>query len=234
MVGFLVLSIPVLLLFALLGKWWPAQIDRLSLRIIQTVFKFCLFIAGVKTTIIGEENVPTDRAVLYVGNHTSFYDILLTYSRVPRLTGFVAKISMKKIPLLSTWMKRLHCLFLDRTNIKEGLKMVLAAIEQIKSGISIFIFPEGTRCETPENMLPFKEGSFKIAEKSGAPIVPVTLVNASAIFEQQFPRIKKSHVVIEYGTPIYTKDLEPSVRKSLAPYIQNIIATTYQKNKELL
>ena len=79
---------------------------------------FILWLTGVEVTVIGEELVPTDEAVLYIGNHRSFFDILLTYTRCPRLTGYIAKAEMEKIPLLSNWMHYLHCLFLDRKDIK--------------------------------------------------------------------------------------------------------------------
>ena len=69
------------------------------------------------------------------------------------------------MPLLRTWMRRLHCLFIDRENVKEALKTILAGIDNVKNGISMCIFPEGTRNKTDDLMLPFKEGSFKIAEK---------------------------------------------------------------------
>ena len=80
--------------------------------------------------MIGQERVPRDTPVLYIGNHRSFFDILLTYSRCPDLTGYVAKDGMLKIPLLSTWMKRLYCLFLNRKDIKAGLQTILVGIEQ--------------------------------------------------------------------------------------------------------
>ena len=122
----------------------------------QWGFKIILKITGVKVTVIGEENVP-DEPVLFIGNHRSFFDILLTYSRCKRLTGYVAKDSMEKIPLLSTWMRYLYCLFLNRENPKEGLKTILQAIEYVKKGISICIFPEGTRNKGEElSMLPLR------------------------------------------------------------------------------
>ena len=228
---FFILSLPVLLIFKLLYKRYPAQIDRLSLSIVQTAFKVITFFAGTELIVRGEENVPTDKAVMYVGNHTSFFDIVLTYARVPALTGFVSKISVSKVPVLNLWMQRVHCLFLDRENVKEGLKTILAAIEKVKSGISIFIFPEGTRNKTPDQLLDFKEGSFKIAEKSGCPIVPVTLVNASDILEDHFPFVKKTTVVLEYGTPIDMKSLSKDEKKRIGAYVQGLIQETYRKNK---
>ena len=156
-------------------------------------------------------------------------------NRCPRLTGYVAKKEMEKIPLLSTWMRFVYCLFLDRENPKEGLKTILQAIDYVKQGISICIFPEGTRNKGEElSMLPFKEGAFKIAAKTGCAIVPISMNNTAAIFENQFPRIKKVNVVVEYGTPIYPKDLAPEDKKHIGAYVQNIIQETINKNAELI
>ena len=188
----------------------------------------------MEVTVIGEENIP-DEAVLFIGNHRSYFDILLTYSRCKRLTGYVAKKEMEKIPLLSTWMRFVYCLFLDRDNPKEGLKTILKAIDYIKKGISICIFPEGTRNTGEElSMLPFKEGAFKIATKTGCPIIPISMNNTSDIFENHMPRIKKVHVVLEYGTPIYPNELAPEDKKHIGAYCQNIIQETIHKNAELL
>lgn len=230
-VGFLILSIPILFIEWLIGKWNPRARDLSSLRIIQAVFRFILKVAGTKVTVIGEEHVPKDRPVLYIGNHNSFFDILVTYSRCPNLTGYIAKDSMEKIPLLSTWMKRLHCLFLNRTDMKEGLKTILAGIDKVKSGISICIFPEGTRNkENHLELMPFKEGSMKISEKSGCPIIPMSLNNTASIFEDHFPKIKPTHVILEYGEPIYPKELSREDRKFLGAYTRNIISETVHKN----
>ena len=80
-----------------------------------------------------------------MGNHRSYFDILGGYTTVPGLMGFVAKKEMLGYPLLRSWMKNVNCLFLDRENLKEGLKTILEGIEHVKSGISVWIFPEGTK-----------------------------------------------------------------------------------------
>lgn len=222
-VGFLILSIPLLILEWIIGKFNPGFRDISSLRIIQAVFKFILWETGSKITVIGYENIPKDEAVLYVGNHRSYFDILITYCRCPGLTGYVAKDGMEKIPLLSTWMKRLYCLFLNREDIREGLKTILIGIEQIKNHISMCIFPEGTRNKGDE-MLPFKEGSLKMAEKTGCAIIPMAITNSAEIFENHLYKIKPAHVILEYGKPIYPKELSREDRKFLGAYTQNVIA----------
>ena len=235
-IGFLILSIPILLIEWIIGKFSPRTKEISSLRIVQGVFKFILWEAGTKVTIIGEENVPKDTPVLYIGNHRSYFDIVLTYSRCPIRTGYIAKKEMERYPLLSNWMKYLHCLFLDRKDIKQGLKTILAAIDKIKSGISICIFPEGTRNKNADDLelVPFHDGSFKIDSETGCAIIPMALNNTVEIFEAHMPKIKSTHVVLEYGKPIYVKDLPKEDQKHLGAYTQNIIHDMLEKNKPLV
>lgn len=222
---YLILTLPILAAEWLLAKKFQYAADISRLRMVQWAFKVILFISGTRLTVIGEENVPDGQAVLYAGNHRSFFDIVITYARCPGLTGYVAKDSMKKIPLLSLWMKRLYCLFLDRDNIKEGLKTILIGIDQIKRGISMCIFPEGTRGKGVDelDMPPFKEGSLKMAEKTGCPIIPMALTGTADIFENHFPWIRSAHVTLQYGSPIYPKELSKEEQKRLGNYTQKII-----------
>lgn len=232
--GFLILGIPLLVAEWLIGLKNPDLKSRSSLAIVNWVFRLIIRITGAKVTVIGEERVPRDTAVLYVGNHRSYFDVLLTYVRVPRPTGYIAKKEMLRYPLLRDWMRNLHCLFLDRDNIKEGLKTILTAVEKVQNGISITIFPEGTRNRVPDTILPFHDGSFKIAEKGNVPIVPISLVNTAAIFEDHLPKIKKANVIIEYCEPIYLNDLDKTARKGIGDHVSSIIMETYQKNRKLL
>lgn len=234
-VGFLILSIPLLIGSALWGIFQRKKKDLWSLHLIQFMFRLCLKIAGTQITVIGHENVPVDQPVLYIGNHRSFYDILLTYVQCPGLTGYVAKKEMESIPLLSNWMRYLYCLFLDRKDIKAGMATIRTAIEYVEKGISICIFPEGTRNKNASelNMLPFHEGSFRIATKTGCPIIPMAITNSSSIFEDQFPKIKPRKVVLEYGTPIYPETLSRDEKKSLGRHTQNLILEMLKKNEKL-
>lgn len=145
---YLILGIPVLLIEWVISRWNPHLRDISCLRMVQGAFKLILWFTGADITYIGRENIPRDQAVLYVGNHNSYFDILLTYSQCPGLTGYVAKAEMLRYPLLRDWMKRLYCLFLDRTDMRAGLQTILTGIDYIRSGISICIFPEGTEAGT--------------------------------------------------------------------------------------
>ena len=153
-----------------------------ALQVVKQVLRMMFRLTGSTLTVKGLENIP-DMPVLYVGNHRSYFDIVTGYIVVPGQTGFIAKKEMEKIPLLREWMRNVNCLFLDRKDIKAGLKTILEGIEKVKGGSSIWIFPEGTRCKAkdPAELLPFKEGSLKIAEKSGCPVIGQRLVNSGQL-----------------------------------------------------
>lgn len=230
---FSIISLPLILLELIIGLFsFKARVAS-SQAIVVLAFRILLFICGVKRTVIGVENVPKNEPVLYVSNHRSYFDIPVAYTTVPTLTGFIAKKEIARVPILRTWMGFLQCLFLDRSDIKQGLATILKAIDQIKAGYSIFISPEGTRNHGKE-LLPFREGSFKIAEKTGCAIVPVSISNADAVFENHMPWVRAAHVIIEYGKPIYIKDLPKEQQKSIGSYVAGIIRDTLEKNEALL
>lgn len=230
---YLIIGIPVLGIEWIISKFNRKAADISQLRMVQWAFRVILFICGTKVTVIGEENVPKDEAVLYIGNHKSYFDIIITYARCPGLTGYVAKNDMAKVPLLSLWMKRLYCLFINRDDVKEALKTILAGIDHIKNGISMCIFPEGTRNKTDNLMLPFKEGSFKMAEKTGCAIVPMAITGSADILENHFPKVTATHVILEYGKPIYPNELDKETKKKIGAHCQGIIEEMLVKNEKL-
>lgn len=234
LVIFFLFSIPMFGIEWIIGKINKRAKDISSLKIVQWAFKVILFLSGVRTKVIGLENIPKDEPVLFVGNHKSNFDIIISYAKMPNLTGFVAKKEIEKIPLLRTWMRYLYCLFLDRKDIKEGLKTILKGIDQIKHGISMVIFPEGSRNSFEDGMRPFKEGSLKLAEKSGCKIIPMVQNNTQEIMETHSPRIKRTRTVLEFGEPIDLKELSAEDRKFAGAYIQKIIEAKYMENKKLL
>lgn len=222
LVLYLIVFSPALIVEWIIGKFSPEKKSKSSLWLVQKAFGIILFLSGTKVDVIGRENIPDDQPVLYVGNHRSYFDIVIGYRLIKGECGFIAKKEMEKIPFLRRWMKNLHCLFLDRKNIKEGLKTILAGIDKVKHGISIWIFPEGTR-NKGTGMMEFKEGSMKIAEKTGCPIIPVAMTGTAEIFEKHMPWVKKSHVTVTFGKPIDIKTLEKDQKKFLGAYTRDVI-----------
>ncbi len=230
--SFLVLGIPVLLAEWIIGKSNPGLKDRSSKAFVSWGFRCITFITGTKVIVKGLENIPPDTAVLYVGNHRSYLDIVLTCPIFPKVTGYVAKKEMLRWPLLKDWMKNIHCLFLDRDNIKEGMKTILKGVEEVRNGISICIFPEGTRNKVNDTFLPFHDGSFKIADKGNVPVIPMVIVNSAGVFEDHLPRIKKAAVVISFEEPIDLKQLSKEDRKNPGAYVSGIISRRYFELKK--
>lgn len=229
---FLVLSIPVLAAEWIIGKWNPGLKDRSSKAIVRWGFRCIAFLAGARVIVKGRENIPADSAALFVGNHRSYFDIVLSYIYFPGITGFVAKKEMLRYPLLKSWMKNIHCIFLDRKNIKEGLKTILNGVDEVKKGVSLCIFPEGTRNRENDTFLPFHEGSFKIAEKGGIPIVPMVIVNSAGIFEDHMPRVKKATVVISFEEPVYLSRMSREEKKNIGVNIRSLISEKYFELKK--
>lgn len=219
---FFIVTFPFYLILLLLRKKNRHLSSVIAQKFVKFGFRFVTFPAGMKRVVLGLENVPKDTAVLYVSNHRSLADIPMAYITVPNLMGFVAKIEIKKAPFLSWWMELVNCLFLDRSDMRAGMKMILDGIDSIKQGYSIFIAPEGTRSQGNE-LLPFKEGSLKMADKTNCPIIPVAISGTDDIFENSFPWIKSATCVIEYGKPIYPDQLSKEERKTIGAYCRNIV-----------
>lgn len=230
---FLLLSIPLFLICKLIGKFNRRACSAASQSIVNWAFRLVLKVAGAKVTVLGVENIPAGTPVLYTSNHRSYADIPLGYTTVPHLTGFIAKKEIKKVPSLSWWMTNMNCLFLDRDDTRQALQTILTAIDNIKSGYSMFVMPEGTRNHNDE-MLPFKEGTFKIADKAGCPIIPVAISNSDALYELHKPWVRSAKVVIHYGKPIYMSEMDKEAKKTIGANVRSIIADMLEEDKKYI
>ena len=223
---YLIITLPYELILFIIGKFNMPLRDRLSYSCVKYAgLKVVTKMSGAKVIVNGLENIPEDTACLFVANHNSYFDVIISYTFMKRPTGYIAKKEMEKFPSLNVWMYYMRCLFIDRKDVKQGMKTILKAVEYLKEGISIFVFPEGTRSKDGK-LLPFKEGSMKMAEKSGCPIVPVAISNTATMFEDHFPKITKETVVFTFCKPIYTKELEGDDKKHVGHYVQGIIQDT--------
>lgn len=229
---FVVCFLPVLGILRIVRHYNPQAALNASSVIIRGFLSVILFISGTRIEVEGKENIPNE-AVLFVGNHRSDFDILVSYTNINKNVGFVAKKSMKDIPVIAWWMDMIGCLFLDRENAREGLKTILAAIEQVKHGTSVCIFPEGTRNKSEDADVPaeFKEGALKIAEKAKCLIVPMVIKDTELIFEKQKPLIKAQTVRLKFLKPFYAKDIPEEYRKTPAAYVRGLIAEELQAMK---
>ena len=178
--------------------------------------------SGATVHVHGLENIPKDQAVVFMSNHQGNFDIALFMSYIDKPKGYVAKIEMKKIPVLRTWMEYMHCVFMDRSNIRKSAEAIVEGIKILKSGYSLVIFPEGTRSRG-NKIGNFKAGSFKLATKARVPIVPVTLNGSYKLMEQNSGRVKPAEVEIFIHPMIRTDNLSKEELDNLASNVKGII-----------
>lgn len=183
---------------------------------------FILKLSGCKVHVEGLENIPKDRAALFVANHQSNFDIPLLMSVIDTPKGFIAKKELENIPLLSKWMKYIQCVFMDRDNLRQSAESIVKGINILKSGYSMVIFPEGTRSKGGQHS-DFKAGSFKLATKSKSLIVPVTIDGTYKVLEESNNKIKASNLKVIIHKPIDTTTLSKDELNTLHEDVQNIV-----------
>lgn len=179
---------------------------------------------GSKVEVRGQDKIP-EEACVFIANHQSIVDILVLLGYVNKPMGFVAKIETKKLPIISGWMKWIHCVFIDRSNPREGLKAINEGIENVKKGHSMAIFPEGTRSKA-DKMGEFKKGSMRLAVKSHAPIVPVTIDGSYKLLEGNNYKIKPTRVIVTIHDPVSIEDFGEREQGKLAEAIKETIESS--------
>jgi len=178
--------------------------------------------------VSGYENVP-DCPALYVANHSGMIDAAVL-AKMPGGIGIVLKKEFEKVPFLLKWLSNMNGVFIDRQNPREAVNAINQAAEIIKSGYSMGIFPEGTRTRDA-SVGEFKNGAFKIAQKTGCPIVPIAISGSYKLWEDPgkiIPGTIKAHIL----EPIYTENLDRKAIKELSAVVrQQIVDELESMNK---
>jgi 1-acyl-sn-glycerol-3-phosphate acyltransferase len=185
---------------------------------------------GARITVHGLENMPAEKSgILYISNHQSNMDIPLLIAYIPGKKGFIAKKELSKIPMLSNWMNLIHCLYMDREDIKQSAKIIIEGIKQLKEGINMVVFPEGTRSKGGP-VHEFKAGSFKLATKSKAVVVPVTIDGTYLLMEGNGGKVKPADVNLYIHKPINTAELSKEELAELPKRVEETILSALPNN----
>ncbi len=195
--------------------------DEIVNSIVPVWARYVFEITKSEVEVEGLEKLPSDKAVVFVANHQGLMDIPLLYGFSGKPMAFVAKIELAKIPLLSSWMKLLQCTFIDRKSMRASLEAINTAAANVSKGYSQMIFPEGTRSKGRPH-IEFKPGSFKLAFKSKAPIVPVTIDGTWRIYEEHND-VRSAHVKMIVHDPIETENLSKEEMQALPATIEKIV-----------
>lgn len=202
------------------------EITRYIHKITSNWARFALKLAGARIKITGIENIPKDRTVLFVSNHQSNFDIPLIISSIDVPKGFIAKKELEKWPFISTWMKYINCIFMDRNNLRQSSESIVKGINLLKSGYSMVVFPEGTRSKG-KPIAEFKAGSFKLATKSKCPIVPITINGTYKLLEQNNNKIKAADIELIIHPIIDVTTLNKDELDKLPETVHSIISSRY-------
>jgi 1-acyl-sn-glycerol-3-phosphate acyltransferase len=214
--------LPAYYLLGLAGRK-QAQADFL-LWITRTWARQMVGLAGGEVEVSGLENLPQMRGALFVANHQGAFDIPLLIGFVPVLKGFVSKKENFRLPIVSTWMKLLGCIIIDRGDLRQSAGAIARGVRDLQAGRSLVIFPEGTRSKSG-NLQRFKEGSFKLATRSGAPIVPLTIDGSYRLLEGNRGRIGPGLVRLTIHPPVILADLPAGERRDPSELVRGIIAS---------
>ncbi len=185
-----------------------------------------LFSLNTRVEVSGLDRIPAEGTpVCFVANHQSMVDIPATIAGLRIWAGFIAKAELKRVPMLSTWIKSMNCIYIDRKSPRSSIEAILKGVENIRKGIPMFVFPEGTRSKDG-SLGEFKSGSLKLATRAKAVIVPITIEGSRKALEQK-RGVGRVVVHVSVGEPIPTADLDEQQLKELPDVVYGAIGRQF-------
>lgn len=151
--------------------------------------KLLLMICNTKVDVIGKENILFGKPQIFMANHQSDFDILISLAHIPVQFRWIAKKELFAIPVFGAAMRSAGYIEIDRSNREKAMQSIDEAALRIRSGKSVMTFPEGTRSREGE-IKAFKQGAFHLAVKSGVPIIPISIIGSGRIMPKRSLRIK--------------------------------------------
>lgn len=191
--------------------------------------KSILFISGIKIEVVGREKILEEIPSVYMGNHQSLFDILGTVVVIPGTARFIAKKELFRIPLFAQGMKFVGMIKIDRGNSAQARQTINNAVKVIKNGVSVIIFPEGTRSRDG-SIKHFKKGGFILATTGKIPIVPMVISGSHRIMKKRSLHLRKGKFKIEFLDPIQTEDKGFEDRNKLVNEVRQKIIEHYDPN----
>ena len=214
------------LFFALIG-FILTPLDwkgRIWAVIVRTWARSILWAANLRYSLKGLDNLETGQQYVFACNHESIIDIPLTLAGIPRSVVPIAKIEIKKIPVLSWAMLAAGHIFVDRSDHKKALESMEQARKSLaKKPRSILIFPEGTR-SLDGNIQPFKKGGIIFAINSGLPIVPLAWCGTFDGLVKGSKNFNPRPLELRFAQPIYTKQDDLNQRSRITEQVRNEVA----------
>jgi 1-acyl-sn-glycerol-3-phosphate acyltransferase len=203
-----------------LRKKSPKEAEEYAFRRAQKISKYVLKATKTSMEVRGVENIPKENCV-FIANHQAIFDGFALLAYIDKPFGFIAKKEIQKIPLVSGWIRSIGSIYIDRQSPRESIKAIQNGVEKVNQGYSMMIFPEGTR-SLKSRMNLFKKGSMKLAIKSKALIVPITIDGTYNVLEVG-KKVTGNKIRMVIHKPIYVNLLSKEEEQNLSEYVQNII-----------
>lgn len=223
----LVVTVPLALLTIVLGAIDPQ--GKWVYRINQLWTWLILRLGGVSLRVRGSENIDPGEPYIFMANHQSNVDIPVLIQSLNRFQlRWVAKKELLRVPLFGWAMWATKHITVDRRDPLDAIKSLERARRKIAAGISVVIFPEGTRSRDGR-LLPFKKGGFLMAAKTGVRIVPVTIVGSSALLPWGGWQLRPGSIDVFIDPPIASKEYRIGRLKALSDQVRDVIAARLQQ-----
>jgi len=187
-----------------------------------------LFVSGVQVHINGLENLDIDGSFILMPNHQSNFDIPVLLGCLPVQFRWLAKAELFKIPIFGRGMRGCGYISIDRSNRKSAFQSLSKAAAKIRNGVSVLIFPEGTR-SWDGKILPFKKGGFVLSVDAGVPIVPIVIFNTGSIMPKGKLLIRTRSVRMDILKPISTSDYTRKTKDDLMDTVRNTICSAFEE-----
>lgn len=202
--------------------WSAAHADELSVEerydVVKQIDNRAIKGGRVLIDAHGLENLPEEDGFIMYPNHQGLFDLLAILQIMTRPISVVFKKELVSIPFLKQICACLGALALDRSDARQGMKVILDVAEQVKNGRNFVIFAEGTRSREGNKLLDFKGGSFKSATKAKCPIVPVALVDSYKAFDTG--SIAKQTVQVHILEPILYEEYKDMKTNEIAAEVK--------------
>ncbi len=165
--------------------------------------RLCLLAGGIRIRSYSSAMLEPAQPYVFVSNHQCTLDIWSNLVGINHAFGFVAKESLRRLPLVGYALRFSACLFVDRSTARKAVQSMNEAAERIRAGNSVMIYPEGRRTWSPQTV-EFMKGAFQLAVKAGVPIVPVAVTNAYELLDERRKASRPGIVCMVVGDPIDT------------------------------
>lgn len=209
---------------------FPAADNKIH-KVASLWAKILLLICNTKVKVIGEENLLHGKPQIFMANHQSDFDILISLAYIRVQFRWIAKKELFTIPIFGAAMRSAGYIEIDRSNKEKALQSIDEAALRIRRGKSIMTFPEGTRSRDGE-IKPFKQGVFHLAIRAGVPIVPVSIIGSGRIMPKRSLRIKPGQIKLIIGKPVEVTNFDIEKRHELIEHVRNEIIQNYNEWQE--